>query len=205
MASFRYCPDGLQVSTWIPWSPSHALRTPHSALDRALAATATLTAVLLGACFQLGVARGQIPPPTICKAININVPVPKTPTTKWVTTPTKGWQYTWDWTVEFDCSSGDFSNCDVDAANSTAVWDPVAGRFGTAQWAYICSNAFEGCNTAGYERQVRTTYPSMGGIPPDTIFKITFYVASHDPSIMDCSDQSYSFWGTVLYQVPPEP
>lgn len=166
-----------------------------------LTATATLT-VVLGAATQQDIARGQIPPPVMCKAVIKTVGIDNT-TWKWVPFgPSAGWQYTWNWHVDFDCSNGNFTNCDIDIANRFRLYDqngvPLA-----PSWAYYCAANYKGCNTS-WQTSCQTVWPAMGGVLPGRFFDIEFHVASHDAS-KNYSAQNYQWAASFLYQAPPAP
>ena len=175
----------------------------YSALKRISAAMVTLVVVLLSVASQQGTARGQIiPPPIVCRASITNAGI-KAPTTAWIAGPPVGWQYTWSWTVDYDCPNGNFTNCVADVAIESSVYGSD-GHAGPNVWDYLCSQNYKTCSTS-WQTTYATTFPKVGAVAPGTIFSIAFFAASHDGAIQNCSDQNFQLVASFLYQAPAAP
>ena len=166
---------------------------------RFLAISAIVLAMTIPALAQIG------PPPVMCLASITGVNVPAAATLNWIAQPPPGgWSASWQWTTNFDCPAGGFTNCTVVATNVAATWNPTLGNWNPpANWCTM--GGFQACGNS-YQSTFTTTWPSAAGAAPGTVFQIYFFAGPYNSANgTQCNTQVVTLYAKQQYTLPPAP
>jgi hypothetical protein len=135
-----------------------------------------------------------------CKSSALSATVPA-PTKSWNATAGT-WVYTWEWTVNFTCPNGNFSDCSICAKNYF-----YSDKFCSMGYSLLNTVITHGANQdCGGARttSLTTTFPATGVIVAGQCYSIDFSAAPYDSSKgNDCSVMTYTDYQDYILLCPP--
>lgn len=146
----------------------------------------------------------QIPPPMLCLASISGARIPTPPLYQHVLFPQPGgWRAQFDWSIDYDCPNGNFTDCRVAAKAAFSLWDAANQRWlPPVDTTCALENTARPCNGT-YQTSFQTLWPNSGYVPSGTKYSATFYGASYDPTASGtCNGQAYQSFVTITLQIP---